>query len=348
MADHVEDGAFERADLRAFRVPFLEPIFAEMANAGCMRGLYGVGAERFCDGNQPDFVVIATCTRRRLRDPLAHARDRRFHRRKVRRHGLNFTIPENSSSPVFRPVAALATEGYTVPPMSPRGKLLALEGIDGAGKRTQVELLAETLRSRAVEPVLLSFPCYQSFFGAAITRYLTGEFGRLDQVDAHFSALLYAGDRLESKSQLESALAAGRLVIADRYVASNLAHQGARVGAGQRAEFLAWIRRLEYEVFGLPHEDLILYLRVPVEESARRTALRGQRLTHDIQESDQSHLQQASAVYDELAKDADWAVVEGYDPARGEPRSAEDVHREILALVERRLLGNAGDKRAGN
>lgn len=222
--------------------------------------------------------------------------------------------------------------------MSLRGKLLALEGIDGAGKRTQVELLAQALASRGIEPFLLSFPCYQSFFGAAITRYLTGEFGRLDQVDPHFSALLYAGDRLESKSQLESALAIGRLVIADRYVASNLAHQGARVAAAQRAEFLAWIRRLEYEIFGLPHEDLILYLRVPVEESARRTALRGQRLTRDIQESDQSHLRQAAAVYDELATSLDWVVVEGYDRARGEPRSPAGIHGEILALVERRLL----------
>lgn len=232
--------------------------------------------------------------------------------------------------------------------MSPRGKLLALEGIDGAGKRTQVELLAQALRSRGMEPFLLSFPCYQSFFGAAITRYLTGEFGRLDQVDAHFSALLYAGDRLESKSQIESALGAGRLVIADRYVGSNLAHQGARVAAGQRAEFLAWIRRLEYEVFGLPHEDLILYLRVPVEESARRTTLRGQRLTRDIQESDQSHLKLASAVYDELATASEWAVVEGYDSARGEPRSADDVHREIWGVVARRLLPNSGDAPAGN
>jgi len=225
-----------------------------------------------------------------------------------------------------------------VPFMSTRGKFLAIEGIDGAGKRTQVELLDRALDARGVAHFDLSFPCYQSFFGQAVTRYLTGEFGRLDQVDAHFSALLYAGDRLEAKRELEEALGAGRLVIADRYIGSNLAHQGARVPAGRREEFLAWVRRLEYEVFGLPHEDLIIYLRVPVEESSRRTAAREKRLERDIQEGDPGHLREAAAVYDSLAKGKEWVIVEGFDPASGTPRQAEDIHREILRLVESRLL----------
>ena len=219
------------------------------------------------------------------------------------------------------------------------GKLLAVEGICRSGKRTQLELLARALDARGIAHFDISFPRYQSFFGQAVTRYLTGEFGRLDQVDAHFSALLYAGDRLEAKRGLETALGAGRLVIADRYIGSNLAHQGARVPAERREEFLAWVRRLEYEVFGLPHEDLIIYLRVPVEESSRRTAAREKRLERDIQEGDPGHLREAAAVYDSLAKGAEWVVVEGFDPVSGTPRAAEDSHREIWGLVERRLLG---------
>jgi dTMP kinase len=222
--------------------------------------------------------------------------------------------------------------------MTARGKLLAVEGIDGAGKRTQVELLDRALDARGIAHFDLSFPRYHSFFGQAVTRYLSGEFGRLDQVNAHFSALLYAGDRLEAKRELEEALSAGRLVLADRYIGSNLAHQGARVPPERREEFLAWVRRLEYEVFGLPHEDLIIYLRVPVEESSRRTAVREKRLERDIQEADPAHLREAAALYESLAKDANWAIIDGFDPKTGSPRLPEDIHKEILAVVESRLL----------
>lgn len=221
--------------------------------------------------------------------------------------------------------------------MSSRGKLVAVEGIDGAGKRTQVELLDSALDARGIAHSDLSFPRYESFFGHAVTRFLTGEFGPLDQVDPHFSALLYAGDRLESRPKIESALDAGRLLLADRYVASNLAHQGARVVPERREEFLTWVRQLEYEIFSLPEEDLIIYLRVPVGESARRTAARGQRLSHDIQESDLQHLQNAAAVYEVLARGPQWVTVDSFDPATRQPRPPDDIHREILGLIERRL-----------
>lgn len=222
------------------------------------------------------------------------------------------------------------------------GKLLAVEGIDGAGKRTQVELLDRALDARGIAHFDLSFPRYESFFGHAVTRYLTGEFGQLEQVDAHFSALLYAGDRLEAKRAIDTALEQGRLVVADRYIGSNLAHQGARVPSERRGEFLNWVRRLEYEVFGLPHEDLIVYLRVPVEESSRRTAAREQRLTRDIQEGDPGHLRQASAVYETLSRGPEWVVVEGFDAAGEKPRPPEEIHREILQWVETRLLAARG------
>lgn len=224
--------------------------------------------------------------------------------------------------------------------MPPRGKLLAIEGIDGAGKRTQVELLDRALDARGVAHLNLSFPRYGSFFGQAVTRYLTGEFGRLDQVDAHFSALLYAGDRLEAKREMEQALATVQLVVADRYIGSNLAHQGGRVPAEKRDEFLDWVRQLEYDVFGLPREDLTIYLRVPVEESARRTAAREKRLERDIQESDAEHLRQAAAVYDTLASAPGWVVVEGFDAAARAPRPAQEIHREILGRMEEHLWAN--------
>lgn len=223
--------------------------------------------------------------------------------------------------------------------MPPRGKLLAIEGIDGSGKHTQVELLARALDQSGVDYLSLSFPRYPSFFGQAVAQYLKGEFGSLDQVDPHFAALLYAGDRLEAKGELESALASGRAVLADRYVASNLAHQGARVPAARRQEFLDWLRRLEYEIFGLPREDLVVYLRIPVGEATLRMGSRPRKLAQDIQESSQRHLEEAVAVYELLASSEEWAVIDCLDPETKQPRPADHIHREILALWKSQQSG---------
>src|SRR5271169_3521244 len=116
------------------------------------------------------------------------------------------------------------------------GKLIAIEGIDGSGKRTQLDLLSSELDSRGLNTFRISFPRYESFYGKLVGRYLNGEFGALDAVDPHLSSLLYAGDRLEAKPEIEGALSAGKIVLADRYVGSNLAHQSERVPAEKREE----------------------------------------------------------------------------------------------------------------
>src|ERR1700748_2878076 len=125
--------------------------------------------------------------------------------------------------------------------MTTRGKFVVLEGIDGSGKHTQMELLGRALDSHAIAYARVGFPNYEGFFGKLVAQFLNGEFGALEAVDPHFSAMLYANDRLESKPGMERELAAGKLLIADRYVASNLAHQGARTAVAKRGEFLRWL-----------------------------------------------------------------------------------------------------------
>jgi dTMP kinase len=223
--------------------------------------------------------------------------------------------------------------------MPTRGKFIVIEGIDGSGKRTQLEMLARALAGRGVDCERASFPNYASFFGKMVARYLNGEFGALDEVDAHFSALLYAGDRLESKAGLEAALAAGKTLLADRYVGSNLAHQGARVAREKRAEFIEWLRTLEYGVYGLPAEDLVIYLRVPVEEADRMIGRKKAReytaLRRDLQEASREHLAAAAEVYDELARLANWARIECV--TGGEMRAQGSIHEEVLAVIDARL-----------
>lgn len=220
----------------------------------------------------------------------------------------------------------------------PRGMLIVFEGIDGAGKRTQIARLAAALAVRNISNEVISFPAYQTFFGRLIERYLSGEFGPLDKVDPHFSAMLFAGDRLKQRERIRAALQAGKTLLADRYVASNLAHQGSRVPAAQRAVFLDWLRKLEYSAYELPAEDLILYLRIdPSEAQERMQIRRAGNGGVDLHESDPQHLAAAAALYDELARGENWITIDCSEPATGHPRTADEIHALVMAAVDVRL-----------
>ena len=223
----------------------------------------------------------------------------------------------------------------------PRGMLIVFEGIDGAGKRTQVSLLAAALAARNIVSETISFPVYQTFYGRLIERYLRGEFGALEDVDPHFSAMLFASDRLKQRERMIEALQEGKTILADRYVASNLAHQGARVPAAQRGEFLDWLRKHEYGANEMPAEDLVLYLRIDPNQAQDRMLLRrsspaGQS-AGDLHESDRKHLSAAAALYDDLAREEHWITIDCVEPATGHPRSPEEIHALVTAAVDVRL-----------
>jgi dTMP kinase len=232
--------------------------------------------------------------------------------------------------------------------MTPRGKLIALEGIDGSGKRTQLDLLAHALETRGLPALRIAFPRYESTFGKLAGRYLNGDFGPLEAIDPHLSALVYAGDRFEAKGEIESALAAGKIVLADRYIASNLAHQSERVAPENRDEFFAWLRHIEYGIYGLPVEDLIIYLRLPVAEAHRLIGLKAPRSytwrQHDILEADVRHLEQTAVIYDQLATGPNWVRIDCTDPASRTLHAPEEIHRAVLNAVESRVLSQAAAK----
>jgi len=222
--------------------------------------------------------------------------------------------------------------------MSGLGKLIAVEGIDGSGKRTQVELLANALRSRGHSVYSTGFPQYDSWFGKMVGQFLNGDFGFLDTVDPHFTAMLYAGDRFEAKPKLESALNNGQIVLADRYIASNLAHQTARVPLDKRSTFLEWIEHLEYGIYGLPPENLVLYLRVPAREAQKLVAQKSTRsytsAQKDLLEASLRHLEDAAAMYDSLAQRPSWATIECFDAARAAMRTPQEIAAEVMAAIE--------------
>jgi dTMP kinase len=221
------------------------------------------------------------------------------------------------------------------------GRLIAIEGIDGSGKRTQIDLLHGAIAAGQGGDSVYStaFPQYDSWFGKMVGQFLNGDFGALEVVDPHFTALLYAGDRFEAKQKIEAALDEGKIVLVDRYIGSNLAHQTARVAPEKRADFRHWIEHLEYTIYDLPREDLILYLRVPPAEAQKLVAQKSKRsytsAKQDLLEASLRHLQEAAAMYDELARSAPWVTIECFDAARGAMRSPKEIAQDVLAAANK-------------
>jgi dTMP kinase len=233
--------------------------------------------------------------------------------------------------------------------MPNRGKLIAIEGIDGSGKRTQVELLRTALRGQGHSVYATGFPQYDSWFGKMVGQFLNGELGPLESVDPHFSALLYAGDRFEGKSKIEAALNQGQIVLADRYIASNLAHQTARVAPEKRPAFVEWIEHLEYGIYGLPKEDLVVYLRVPPVEAQKLVAHKSERsytsAQKDLQEASLRHLEDTAALYDALSKRPNWTTIQCFDTKRNQMRAADTIAKEVLdQMLMTSQLSRAGGR----
>jgi len=225
-----------------------------------------------------------------------------------------------------------------------RGPLIAIEGIDGTGKGTQAQLLKQALTRAGRKVALFSFPAYErTLAGALIGAYLDGRMGPPRQIDSRFTAVLYALDRFELKSAIEKARDAGSVVLCDRYVGSNLAHQSARTPPGERQALRRMIEKLEFGLFGLPRADLVVYLDMPdalAQERIRLKAARGYtRKQMDELEADRAHLRAALGEYRRQAKKSPgWRRVATVT-RDGSPRSREDIHADVLkALREKRLL----------
>jgi dTMP kinase len=218
------------------------------------------------------------------------------------------------------------------------GALVAIEGIDGAGKGTQAARVAETATAAGFTVASFSFPLYDGNpFSRAVADYLNGEFGGADDVHPELAALLYAGDRFHARPQLVAALAESDLVVCDRYVASNAAHQGAKLTGEARTRLLDWLDEVEYGEFALPRPELVVLLDAPValaRELVGRKAERGYTtLEADIHEADAGHSGATREVYLELAARDNWRIVRAAGDD-GEPRGLDEVAGEVWAAVE--------------
>lgn len=218
------------------------------------------------------------------------------------------------------------------------GLLLVIEGIDGSGKGTQAVRLAERAAANGRSVASFSFPLYdENPFSRAIGQYLNGELGSLDEVHPTLSSLLYACDRFHARPVLVDALERCDLVVCDRYVASNIAHQGSQLQGEEREQLVEWLLEVEYGEFGLPRPGLVVLLDAPQALARALVAKKGARsytsLEADILESDSAHGDATREIYLELARREGWRVV----PAAGEDgavRSVEEIADDVWAAVE--------------
>jgi len=194
--------------------------------------------------------------------------------------------------------------------------LVAFEGIDGSGKGTQAHRLHERLVSSGRRAELISFPRYEStLFGKAVGEFLNGRFGSLSEVNPFLVSLLYAGDRFESRDFLKAALDNNDVVVLDRYVASNMAHQGAKCTGDEHAEIVDWIEKIEYGLYEMPQPDLVFLLDLPAAEAQRLIEKKQARSytekKADLQEADAEYLESVRRAYLELSAASDrWQTID--------------------------------------
>lgn len=215
--------------------------------------------------------------------------------------------------------------------------LVAIEGIDGSGKGTQSMRLVERLCEAGFSATRMQFPRYsETSFGTAIGDFLNGRFGDLNSVHPQLAAVLYAGDRFESKKELENALRSHDVLVLDRYIGSSLAHQGAKLEGDERAELWRWIERMEHSVFTLPRPDLNILIDITSDWSqelvGRKEAREYTDQKADIQEADQPYLERVRMCYREIASARDdWTVVQSLQD--GQLREIDDINEELLNLI---------------
>ncbi len=221
--------------------------------------------------------------------------------------------------------------------------LFVVEGLDGAGKSTQVSALRKYLEQRRGNLEYIHFPRYDApVYGDLIGRFLKGEFGSIDSVHPQLVALLYAEDRHGAAPQMNEALREGRDVLLDRYVYSNIAYQCAKMSDPTARESLRkWIIDTEFGQFGLPRPDLNIFLDVPIgfvrkrlsehREGSDRDYLAG---SSDIHEADISFQERVRQVYlTQCAHDPTFLRIDCSD-ARGEMLDPDSIFSKIKSAVD--------------
>ena len=232
--------------------------------------------------------------------------------------------------------------------MDIKGKIIAIEGTDGSGKQTQVKKLTERLKEKGYDVYSKSFPNYSSDSSAPIRMYLSGEIGKSpNDVSAKAASALFAIDRyITYKKEIEDIYKAKeKVLVFDRYVASNIIHQGAKLMSQESLnydelrEFILWINFLEHRDLEIPKADITIYLNVPLSYTKKLRENRVNKINNtskqDIHESNDDYLMNCQITGVAAAKILDWDVVECIK--NDTMRSVEDIAEEIWNIISEKM-----------
>ena len=216
---------------------------------------------------------------------------------------------------------------------------IVFEGLDGAGKSTQIKLLTSYLEKSGKKVFSMHFPqTAANRFGGLVARFLRGEFGENNQVDPYLVAAIYAGDRYDAREMLINIIKEYDYVIVDRYVASNIAFQCAKIeNLQEKAKLMDWILDLEFSLYQLPKPDQTFFFDVPLSFTKKkldeertgedRAYLQGKK---DIHEKDINFQSEVRKVYLNLCeKDNDYLRIH-CESETGEIQEPLLIHQEVL------------------
>ncbi len=227
-------------------------------------------------------------------------------------------------------------------------KIFVIEGTDGSGKQTQTNLTYEKLQKDSIPVYRTSFPNYESNSSAAVKMYLQGEIApNANDISERAASTFYAVDRyITYEKDLKKYYEDNKTVILlDRYVSSNLLHQGGKIiGRGDSYtildEYQEWIENFEFNDMGIPRPTSVFFLYLPAEYSIAAMNTRKNKITNedkkDIHESDFKHLENACKSGYYLAKKLGWNIIDCLDKD-GNRKTPEEVNEEIYSILKNNL-----------
>lgn len=221
------------------------------------------------------------------------------------------------------------------------GKFIVIEGTDCSGKETQSKLLVEKLNNMGHKAIRLTFPNYDTPTGKIVGGPYLGKKEICEcwfpegavNLEPKVASLYYAADRKYNEKDIKKFLEEDYFVICDRYVSSNMAHQGSKIkNDEERFHMYEWIDKLEFWLLGLPKPDKTIFLHVPYTYAAK---LKKNRLSLDEHEMCEEHLKNSEVAYIELSELYNWKHINCIkDDAI---RSVEDINAEIIECLKEYL-----------
>lgn len=224
------------------------------------------------------------------------------------------------------------------------GVLIVIDGVDSSGKQTQTEMLSDRLLREGKKVRRISFPAYDSPSSALVKMYLDGDFGKNpEDVNAYAASAFYAMDRFATfKADWGRDYMSDTVIIADRYVSSNMIHQAAKIdNIPDKEKFLDWVYDFEYKKCGLPRPDITIFLDMPVMMGIRLMKDRANKIdggeTKDIHESNEKYLNDSHENALFVAKKYGWhRICCSKDDTIKTP---EEINNEIYnALCKERVI----------